>query len=70
MWIVALVISYADVISTVVVGMTYLDAGARQAAHVTFGMVGVSLGLQALLTHLSGHTYTSCIMTSELRSYS
>ena len=54
MWIVALAISYADVVTTIVVGMEYLDKGAKRAAHMTFAMVGVSLGIQALITHVSG----------------
>ena len=54
MWIMALAISYADIITTIVVGMDYLDKGAKRAAHVIFAMVGVSLGIQALITHASG----------------
>ena len=56
-WTAALAFSYLDLVTTVVVGMQYLDMGTAQgtnAAHVTFTMLGISLGVQALFTHLSG----------------
>ena len=56
-WTAALAFSYVDLVTTVVVGMQYLDMGTAQgtnAAHVTFTMLGISLGVQALCTHLLG----------------
>ena len=56
-WAAALVFSYVDLGTTVVVGKEYLDMGTAQgihAAHVTFGMLGGSLGLQTLMTYLTG----------------
>jgi len=56
-WTAALAFSYVDLVTTVVVGMQYLDMGTKQgtsAAHVTFAMLGVSLGVQAIFAHLSG----------------
>ena len=56
-WTAALAFSYLDLVTTVVVGREYLGMGTREgtrAAHVTFGMVGVSLGIQTLITHLTG----------------
>ena len=56
-WAAALAFSYVDLVTTVVVGMQYLDMGTAQgtnAAHVTFTMLGISLGVQALFTHLLG----------------
>jgi len=56
-WTTALVFSYVDLVTTVVVGLQYLDMGTAQgtsAAHVTFAMLGVSVGAQALAAHLSG----------------
>ena len=55
LWIVALVISYADLVTTVIVGLEYFRVGAKSAAHVTFGMAGVSLGIQTLVTHQTGN---------------
>ena len=56
-WTAALAFSYLDLVTTVVVGMQYLDMGTAQgtnAAHVTFTMLGISLGVQALGAHLTG----------------
>ena len=56
-WAAALVFSYVDLVTTAVVGLQYLDMGTAQgtsAAHVTFAMLGVSVGVQALATHLTG----------------
>ena len=56
-WTAALAFSYVDLVTTVVVGLQYLDMGTAQgtsAAHVTFAMLGVSVGAQALAAHLSG----------------
>ena len=56
-WTAALAFTYVDLVTTVVVGMQYLDMGTPQgtsAAHVTFTMLGISLGTQTLATHLSG----------------
>ena len=56
-WTAALAFSYVDLVTTVVVGLQYLDMGTAQgtsAAHVTFIMLGISLGAQALQTHLTG----------------
>ena len=56
-WTAALAFSYLDLVTTVVVGMQYLDMGTAQgtnAAHVTFTMLGISLGVQALTAHLTG----------------
>ena len=56
-WTAALAFSYVDLVTTVVVGMQYLDMGTAQgtnAAHVTFTMLGISLGVQTLFTHFSG----------------
>ena len=61
-WTAALAFSYLDLVTTVVVGREYLGMGTREgtrAAHVTFGMVGASLGLQTLLTHLTGEPVVS-----------
>ena len=56
-WTAALAFSYLDLVTTVVVGMQYLDMGTAQgtsSAHVTFAMLGLSLGMQTLITHLTG----------------
>jgi hypothetical protein len=56
-WMVALAFSYIDLGTTVMVGREYLSMGTAEgtrAAHVTFGMLGVSLGTQGLVTHLTG----------------
>jgi len=56
-WTAALAFSYVDLVTTVVVGLQYLDMRTAQgtsAAHVTFAMLGVSLGVQALVAHLTG----------------
>ena len=56
-WTAALVFSYIDLGTTVVVGWEYLNmrtAEGTRAAHVTFGMLGGSLGLQTLVTYLTG----------------
>ena len=56
-WTAALAFSYVDLVTTVVVGLQYLDMGTAQgthAAHVTFAILGLSLGLQALIAHLTG----------------
>jgi hypothetical protein len=56
-WTAALVFSYIDLGTTVVVGWEYLNmrtAEGTRAAHVTFGMLGGSLGLQTLMTYLTG----------------
>jgi hypothetical protein len=56
-WTAALAFSYLDLVTTVVVGMQYANMGTAQgtnAAHVTFTMLGISLGVQALFTHSTG----------------
>ena len=56
-WTAALAFSYVDLVTTVVVGLQYLSlktARGTHAAHVTFTMLGISLGVQALFTHLTG----------------
>ena len=56
-WTAALAFSYVDLVTTVVVGLQYLDMGTTQGtsgAHMTFAMLGLSLGVQALGTHFSG----------------
>ena len=56
-WMVALAFSYVDLVTTVVVGLQYLNMGSvggTRAAHVTFAMLGVSLGVQTVATHLTG----------------
>ena len=56
-WAAALVFSYVDLVTTVVVGLQYLSletARGTHAAHVTFIMLGTSLGIQTLATHLTG----------------
>ena len=56
-WAAALIFSYADLGTTVVVGKEYLDMGTAHgthAANVTFGMLGASLGIQTLLVYLTG----------------
>ena len=56
-WSAALTFSYVDLVTTVLVGLQYLEvetAHGTHAAHVTFTMLGLSLGIQTLLTHLSG----------------
>ena len=67
MWTVALAISYADVITTVVVGMEYLENGAKRAAHVTFAMVGASLGVKALIIHASGEIIRSLTIFRKMK---
>ena len=60
-WTTALAFSYVDLVTTVVVGLQYLDMGTAQgtrAAHMTFAMLGVSVVVQALLAHFTG-TYES-----------
>jgi hypothetical protein len=62
-WVAALVFSYVDFVTTVVVGLQYVGLGTAQgtrAAHVTFGMLAGSLGIQTLLTHLSGTYLCAC----------
>ena len=66
-WTAALAFSYVDLVTTVVVGLQYLDMGTAQgtnAAHVTFAMLGLSSGVQAMFTHLTGtHRVSSpCII--------
>ena len=56
-WAAALGFSYADLVTTVYVGMEYLRVGGkygRGAAHAMFGMLGGSLLVQALVTHSTG----------------
>ena len=56
-WAAALVFSYVDLVTTVVVGLQYLSLETTQgthAAHVTFIMLGISLGLQTAATYLTG----------------
>ena len=56
-WTAALAFSYVDLVTTVVVGLQYLGMGTAQgtrAADVTFAMLGFSLGIQTLATHLTG----------------
>ena len=58
-WMAALAFSYVDLGTTVMVGREYLSMGTAEgmrAAHVTFGMLGASLVLQALLTYLTGES--------------
>lgn len=58
-WMAALAFSYVDLGTTLMVGREYLSMGTAEgtrAAHVTFGMLGASLGLQALLTYLTGES--------------
>ena len=58
-WTAALVFSYVDLGTTVVVGREYLDMGTAQGTHaarVTFGILGTSLGLQTFFAYLSGST--------------
>ena len=56
-WTVALALSYLDLVTTVAVGREYLSLrtpeGTR-AAYLTFSVSGASLGVQALITHLTG----------------
>ena len=62
-WTAALVFSYIDLGTTVVVGWEYLNmrtAEGTRAAHVTFGMLGASLGLQTLVTYLTGRQLHCC----------
>jgi len=68
-WAVALAFSYVDLGTTVMVGREYLIMGTPEglrAAHVTFGMLGASLGLQALMTYLTGESW--CIKASTVFS--
>ena len=56
-WAAALVISYVDLVTTVVVGLQYFGMGTAQgmhAAHVMFAIQGASLGLQAMCTEWTG----------------
>ena len=56
-WAAALVFSYIDLGMTVVVGWEYSSMGTPQgthAAHVMFGMLAVSLGIQGLGAYLTG----------------
>ena len=56
-WTAALTFSYVDLVTTVVVGLQYLNMGTVQgtsAAHVTFAMLGLSVGAQALFAHSTG----------------
>ena len=53
-WTAALAFSYADLITTVFVGMEYLRVGDEAAAHAMFGMLGGSLLVQALATYSTG----------------
>eukprot|EP00618_Florenciella_parvula_P016977 CAMPEP_0119473200 /NCGR_PEP_ID=MMETSP1344-20130328/4942_1 /TAXON_ID=236787 /ORGANISM="Florenciella parvula, Strain CCMP2471" /LENGTH=2127 /DNA_ID=CAMNT_0007506261 /DNA_START=134 /DNA_END=6517 /DNA_ORIENTATION=- len=64
-WMVALAFSYVDLVTTVLVGLQYLDMGTAQGtsgAHVTFAMLGLSLGVQALFAHLSGQGALSTLV--------
>ena len=56
-WAAALVFSYVDLGMTVVVGWEYSSMGTAEgahAAHVIFVMLGASLGIQGLVTYLTG----------------
>ena len=56
-WMAALGFSYADLITTVFVGMEYLRVGGkagRDAARAMFGMLGGSLLVQAFTTYATG----------------
>ena len=58
-WAAALVFSYVDFGTSIIVGREYLAMGTTagdRAAHVMFGMLGVSLGMQGLFTYLTGTT--------------
>ena len=71
-WAAALAFSYVDLVTTVVVGMQYLDMGTAQgtrAAHVTFAMLGVSVGLQAVVAQVTG-TYGVSQRPNALLNYS
>ena len=72
-WAAALVFSYVDLGTTVVVGKEYLDMETAQgahAAHVTLGMLGASLGLQTFFVYLSGTTAFSYDSNRWNRKYS
>jgi hypothetical protein len=59
-WASALVFSYLDFGTSIMVGREYLAMGTTagdRAAHVMFGMLGLSLGIQGLLTYLTGTSY-------------
>mmetsp|Transcript_99194 Transcript_99194/g.283738 ORF Transcript_99194/g.283738 Transcript_99194/m.283738 type:complete len:525 (+) Transcript_99194:697-2271(+) len=65
-WAAALVFSYVDLGTTVVVGREYLSMGTaqgRHAAHMTFGMLGVSLGIQTMATHWTGQGTLASLAT-------
>ena len=56
-WIAAPVFGYIDLVTTVVVGLQYLrmeTPRGTSAAHITFAMLSVSLGVQTLATHVTG----------------
>ena len=58
-WAAALVFSYVDLGMTVVVGWEYSSMGTTEGAHaarVLFGMLGASLGIQGLVTYLTGES--------------
>ena len=58
-WAAALVFSYVDLGMTVVVGWEYSSMGTSEGAHaarVLFGMLGASLGIQGLVTYLTGES--------------
>ena len=71
-WAAALTFSYIDLATTVVVAREYLSMGTAEgtfAAHVTFGMLGASLGIQTLVTYLTG-TQTALLPQSTMKSHS
>lgn len=56
-WTVALILSYVDLVTTVIVGVQYARLGTvrgAQVARITFGMLGASLGLQTMMSIFSG----------------
>jgi hypothetical protein len=62
-WTAALAFSYVDLVTTVVVGLQYLNMGTAKgtrAADVTFAMLGFSLGVQTLCTHWTGMRFFFC----------
>ena len=70
-WAAALTFSYIDLATTVVVAREYLSMGTAEgtfAAHVTFGMLGASLGIQTLATYLTG-TQTALLPQSTIKSH-
>ena len=58
-WAAALVFSYVDLGMTVVVGWEYSSMGTAEGTHAArmmFGMLGASLGIQGLVTYLTGES--------------